>query len=63
MIFAACSAAAGCGNRLAVTEPCDLLVRMDPRPETNGFIVERDRTFAQAVAMHRGRYTKWRCAE
>lgn len=45
----------------ALTEPCDVLVRLDPKPETNSFIIAHDRGFAQGVAMHRKRYAAYRC--
>ena len=60
-LFALCLAAAGCQSRPAVTDPCDVLVRMDPKPETNRYLVDNDRPFAQSVAMHRGRYAQWEC--
>jgi hypothetical protein len=34
---------------------------MDPKPETNRYLVANDRPFAQSVAMHRGRYAQWEC--
>ena len=60
MVCAPFLAAASCQSRTA-TEPCDLLVRMEPTPATAGYIVQNDRPFAQAVAMHRGRFERNRC--
>lgn len=45
----------------ALTDPCDVLVPLDPKPATNGYIVANDRSFAVGVAQHRGRYAKYRC--
>lgn len=58
--FAACSAAA-CQTRPAVTDPCDVLVRMEPSPAAARYLVTNDRPFAEAVARHRGRFGKYRC--
>lgn len=38
-----------------------MLERLDPKPATNSFIVANDRSFAQGVAIHRGRYQKYGC--
>lgn len=52
---------AGCITKPVTTEPCDLLVEMNPSPETSTFIVKNDRPFAQSVASHRGRYQRYKC--
>lgn len=53
-------AAASCSPTL--TDPCDVLVRMQPKPATNSYIVANDRSFAVSVAQHRGRFQKYRCS-
>lgn len=63
MLCALCLAVAGCQTGPGLTDPCDVLVRMEPRPATNSLIVARDRPFAMAVAQHRGRYQRYRCAQ
>lgn len=60
MLFVAFSAAA-CQSTKAVTDPCDVLVRLDPTPETNSHIVANDRRFAVQVAQARGRYAQYGC--
>lgn len=52
---------AACSGNPALTDPCDVLVRLDPLPETNSYIVKNDRSFAQGVAMLRGRYQLYGC--
>ena len=59
--FASCLAAASCQTAPAVTEPCDLLVRLEPSRATNTIIVANDRKFAQQVAIGRGRFFKYGC--
>lgn len=54
-------AAAGCQTSPAVTQACDVLVRIDPKPATNRYLVENDRPTAQAIARHRGRVEKYGC--
>ncbi|ESY26754.1 hypothetical protein X749_24265 [Mesorhizobium sp. LNJC391B00] len=39
-----------------------MLVSMQPKPATNSYIVANDRSFAVAVAQHRGRFQKYRCS-
>lgn len=59
LLCALCSVAA-CSPTL--TSPCDVLVSMQPKPATNSYIVANDRSFAVAVAQHRGRFQKYRCS-
>ena len=63
LCLAAASLLTGCATTPAVTNPCDVLVAQNPKPETNTFIVQNDRPFAEAVAKHRGRYQRYRCGE
>lgn len=44
-------AGASCSETL--TDPCDVLVRMEPKPATNSYIVANDRSFAVSLAQHR----------
>lgn len=60
--FFACFLAAAC-QTTAVTEPCDVLVRIDPAPATNSYLVTHDRSTAVAIARHRGRYQAYRCGK
>lgn len=60
LVFVPFLAAASCQTPSGA-EPCDLLIRLDPLPATNRFIVANDRSFAQGVARHRGRYAKAGC--
>jgi hypothetical protein len=59
LIFVPFLAAASC--QTAGTEPCDILVELNPKPETNRYIVANDRRFAVGIARHRGRYAKAGC--
>ena len=61
LTFASCLAAASCQSSEGVTQPCDLLVRLDPTPATNSYIVANDRGFAVRVAQHRGRVAHYGC--
>ncbi|WP_299939210.1 hypothetical protein [uncultured Nitratireductor sp.] len=61
MIFAAFLVAA-C-QTAAITEPCDVLVPINPAPATNSYLVANDRVTAMAIAQHRGRYQKYRCGK
>ncbi|MCV0352770.1 MAG: hypothetical protein K5863_22055 [Nitratireductor sp.] len=47
----------------AITEPCDVLVPINPAPATNSYLVANDRVTAVAIAQHRGRYQKYRCGK
>lgn len=38
-----------------------MIVDLNPSPATNAFIVANDRTFAQEVAMSKGRYSVFGC--
>lgn len=53
---------AGC-QTAKLTEPCDMLVPIDPLPATNTYLVQHDRTTAVQIAKHRGRYEKYRCGK
>lgn len=53
-------AAASC-QTTALTEPCDVLVAINPAPATNSYLVANDRQTAVAIAQHRGRYDQYRC--
>ncbi|MDV2965100.1 hypothetical protein RZ532_03890 [Nitratireductor aquimarinus] len=55
-------AAASC-QTAAITEPCDVLVPINPAPATNSYLVANDRVTAVAIAQHRGRYQKYRCGK
>lgn len=63
MGFALCLAVAGCATVPTASNPCDLLVAQNPKPETSTYLVASDRPFARAVAKHRGRYDKYRCGK
>ncbi len=56
-----CSAAASCQSSPDVTQACDVLVRIDPKPATNAWLVSNDRPAAVAIASHRGRFKKYCC--
>ncbi len=44
-----------------ISEPCDVLVPINPLPATNTYLVQHDRATAVQIAKHRGRYEKYRC--
>lgn len=54
-------AAASCQTGPDVTQACDVLVRIDPKPATNAWLVANDRPAAQAIASHRGRFERYGC--
>ena len=56
-------AGAGCQTTAKLTEPCDVLVGIDPKPETNSFLIANDRETAQNIARHRGRFQQYGCGE
>lgn len=56
-------AGASCQTTAKLTEPCDVLVRIDPKPATNRFLIANDRETAQNTARHRSRYQQYRCGE
>lgn len=61
-IFCAlCSAVAGCQTSPDVTQACDVLVRIEPKPATARWLVDNDRPTAQAIASHRGRFERYGC--
>ncbi len=51
---------AGCQTE-ALTSPCDVLVAIDPLPATNSYLVTNDRSTAEQIAKHRGRFQQYRC--
>lgn len=53
--------AAACQTAPATTEPCDLLVRIAPKPATNTYLIQNDRPTALAIGKHRGRREQYRC--
>lgn len=59
-LFVICSAAASC-QTAKLTDPCDVLVAINPKPETNSYLVASDRAVAVAIAQHRGRYQLYQC--
>lgn len=61
LVFAICSAGASC-QTAQVTDPCDVLVAINPKPETNTYLVANDRPAAMAIAKHRGRFDLYKCA-
>jgi hypothetical protein len=38
-----------------------VLVAINPKAETNGYLVASDRSVAVAIAQHRGRYQLYHC--
>ena len=63
MLICACCSAAACSPTAKAIEPCDLLVPIDPLPETNTYLVGHDRPVAINVARHRGRYAQYNCGK
>lgn len=47
----------------SLTEPCDVLVRIDPKPASNSYLVAHDKQAAIAIAQHRGRYQNYNCGQ
>lgn len=47
----------------ALSEPCDVLVPINPAPATNSYLVANDRPAAVAIAQHRGRFQKYECGD
>ncbi len=62
LVCASCLAVASCQSSPALTDPCDVLVRQEPKPATNSYIVANDKPFAQSVAINRGRVKRYGCA-
>lgn len=60
LLFVAFSAAA-CQTTAKLTDPCDVLVRIDPKPATATWLVRHDRDTAVAIARHRQRVETYRC--
>ena len=52
--------AAACQTK-AITEPCDVLVPINPAPATNSYLIANDRPTAVAIAQHRGRFQLYHC--
>jgi hypothetical protein len=44
-----------------VTEPCDVLVAINPKPSTNSYLIANDRQTAVSIAQHRGRFQAYHC--
>lgn len=63
MILSACSliALTGCQSTKSLSNPCDVLVRLEPKAATADYMISNDRNFAVGVAQHRGRYQKYQC--
>jgi len=53
--------ATSCTKTIPSIQPCDVLVRTDPKPDTARYIVQNDRTFAIGVASNRERYSLYKC--
>ncbi len=49
-------AVSGCSSTKALSNPCDVLVAINPLPATNTYLVKNDRQTAEQIAKHRGRY-------
>lgn len=52
-----------CSSTVPSIQPCDVLVRTDPKPDTARYIVQNDRTFAIGVASNRERYKLYECGK
>jgi hypothetical protein len=44
-------------------QPCDVLVKISPKPETNRYLIANDRETAVGVSRHRGRYLGFQCED
>lgn len=55
--------ATSCNQTIPSIQPCDVLVRTDPNPDTARYIVKNDRTFAIGVASNRERYNLYKCGK
>lgn len=65
--FALCSAVAlsvlilaGC-KTTGTSNPCDILVQINPKKVTNSYLIQNDRITAEQIAKHRGRFKKYGC--
>lgn len=58
-----CLICASCTKTIPSIQPCDVLVRTDPKPDTARYIVQNDRTFAIGVASNRERYKSYKCGK
>jgi hypothetical protein len=54
---------ASCSQSIPSIQPCDVLVKMTPAEASARYLVANDRSFAQSVAAHRGRYKQYKCGE
>lgn len=61
LLIAVAVLATSCSQTIPSIQPCDVLVRTDPKPDTARYIVKNDRAFAQQVAQHKGRYSLYKC--
>lgn len=61
MLIVVALLAASCNQTIPSIQPCDVLVRTDPNPDTARYIVKNDRTFAVGVASNRERYKSYKC--
>lgn len=59
IVICACCSVAACNQTTGVTNPCDVLVAINPLPETNAYLVAHDRGAAVGLARHRGRYAHY----
>ncbi len=51
----------GCQSTKSLSNPCDVLVRLEPKAATADYMITNDRSFAVSVAQARGRYQKYKC--
>lgn len=63
LMIAMASLATSCTKTIPSIQPCDVLVRTDPKPDTARYIVQNDRTFAIGVASNRERYKSYKCGK
>lgn len=45
----------------SATTPCDVLVDIPTKPETNTYLIENDRVAAIGLARHKGRIAEFEC--
>lgn len=60
-LFAISLAAVSCVPKTGLVDPCDVLVPINPKPETNRYMVENDKPTAQGVARNRERFSLYKC--
>lgn len=51
---------AGC-KTTGISNPCDILVQINPKKTTNSYMIQNDRLTAEQIAKHRGRFQKYKC--